>query len=356
MPSFEPVQTEVTEAEADLLVPPAQSGRRTRGLPGRASSEAAEGSFRRGRCPEEAEEAEEAEGEEAGEEDADEAASTDGHRKLLLCMGSLGSRSAGQGNREVVEDVEYTDDFSQSSADELTTISEGSAEGRLSQHGDSFYLDDTGAGVWKWLWCEEENGDCSTAGSDEHIKASTKENGCTAEDWDLDATASQSSDTEPGSLECGACGCCKRGSASSEGDEAEGLAAEEDHEGHEVGFERPGNLSTCSLQAVETSSSSTCVPSIPDARDDSSGNFSDIFATGEGVARKVAPMIVKDEELDVSPHPSLFATGEDSLCEVGPVIVSDKLESMWPKAGPAVCTVVSFDDYVMCPPITHVSI
>lgn len=303
-----------------------------------------EGCVRSGRRPEEEEEEVISETIRNAREmtEVSEDASSDGHRNLLMCMGS---RPTNEGRCEVDEDFEAAgaDDFSQASDEE------GSSESRLSSHGPcrDIYLKskfDNGAGVWEWLCCNLENGDCSTAESDDQGNGSAKEdeeqgNGHVAED------------DEQCAWQCGTCGCCRRATGSSEG-EGEMAGGEGDPD------ESP-ELSACDLQAAETSSGSTCVPSIPETRfaDDlrnpesstvasraaSYGKAVTLTSGAASYGKAVRKIVIEDRfHLDLSER---LAKAHE-----------EELRRTWPKTDQNVCTVVSLDDCLMGAPVTVASI
>lgn len=168
-------------------------------------------------------------------------ASTDGHRNLLMCMGSAvdpgkcdadSSHGSSHGS-----DEEWSDNNS-----------------RTLCLGPACHLDcdsDTGAGVWDWLCSSTDNeGCCAAVHEDEENDSSTE-----GSDGHGVSVLLNEGPEQDRCWQCTTCGCCKR-SLPGRTDESEQAGCGMKGGRTEV------HLCVDDLQAAETSSASTCAPAV----------------------------------------------------------------------------------------------
>jgi hypothetical protein len=291
----------------------------------------------------------------------------DKHRRLMMCMGTL---SADTASGEAVEesDLSCSDDFSQESAAEESSM-RYSCRGQFRDKSS----EDIGAGVWQWLFCTADDGDLSTAGSDElengySTDTGGKANECATEDEDQKVAADPDMGATPG----WPCGCCRKAII---GSEAEPPPPESDPS--VLGFEAEpppllaepplpppiprqnhhhllgGKRETPDMN-LETSSGSTCVPSAFEDREPaieftnplppspSSGHSADFTAASEPAIR-------------VTNHKSIrFSSGYNANATVAPILARQPAVVQQVCYSPigactlvaGMSTVLDFDEYI----------
>jgi len=178
---------------------------------------------------------------------SEEDASTDGHRNLLMCMGS--SADPGKCGADSPHGSSYGSEEEDSSDNNSRGLCPGPA-----CHLD--FDSDTGAGVWDWLCSSSENeGCCACAAMHEDDENDCSTEGTEGSDGHGVAVLLCETPAQGRCWQCTTCGCCRRSLTGRTGE------AEQTGCGMKGG-KAEVHLPVDDLQAAETSSTSTCAPAV----------------------------------------------------------------------------------------------